>query len=171
MKFHWWNLDLLAVLMLMVTTAAGQATAQGYAGYPYTIMTPERGGVTHYRSPAVTHRRDHLARTGDVQQSQAPAQGHVGRHVTVARGSPGVVLPTPLPRTELIPPENSGAIIAHAPAQEQGPTVVPGLANPVPNLPHGPETFQDRASRCAFQRAFMACRAPRARHTWAPACN
>jgi hypothetical protein len=28
---------------------------------------------------------------------------------------------------------------------------VPGVANPVPNLPHGTETFQDRASRCAFQ--------------------
>jgi hypothetical protein len=29
--------------------------------------------------------------------------------------------------------------------------VVPGLARPIPNLSHGPETFQDRASRCAFQ--------------------
>jgi hypothetical protein len=35
--------------------------------------------------------------------------------------------------------------------QEQGPTMVPGLARPIPNLSHGPETFQDRASRCAFQ--------------------
>ena len=28
---------------------------------------------------------------------------------------------------------------------------LPGLATPIPNLPHGPETFQDRASRCAHQ--------------------
>ena len=28
---------------------------------------------------------------------------------------------------------------------------MPGLANPVPNLPHGAETFQDRASRCVMQ--------------------
>jgi cytochrome d ubiquinol oxidase subunit I len=36
-------------------------------------------------------------------------------------------------------------------AAETPPTVVPGLARPIPNLSHGPETFQDRASRCAFQ--------------------
>jgi hypothetical protein len=35
--------------------------------------------------------------------------------------------------------------------QEQGPTMVPGLTRPIPNLSHGPETFQDRASRCSFQ--------------------
>ncbi len=28
--------------------------------------------------------------------------------------------------------------------------MVPGL-NPIPNLPHGPETYQDRAARCGFQ--------------------
>jgi hypothetical protein len=28
--------------------------------------------------------------------------------------------------------------------------VLPGM-NPIPNLPHGTETFQDRASRCAQQ--------------------
>ena len=61
------------------------------------------------------------------------------------------MLPAPLPRTRLIPPEGGGAPITHALPQEQGPSVVPGVANPVPNLPHGAETFQDRASRCAFQ--------------------
>jgi hypothetical protein len=69
----------------------------------------------------------------------------------VARGSSGSVLPTPLPRTQLIPPEGRSAPVARALPQEQPPTVVPGLARPIPNLPHGPETFQDRASRCAFQ--------------------
>jgi len=28
--------------------------------------------------------------------------------------------------------------------------VLPGVS-PIPSLPHGPETFQDRASRCTFQ--------------------
>jgi hypothetical protein len=68
----------------------------------------------------------------------------------VARGSSGSVLPTPLPRTQLIPPEGRSTPVALLP-QEQPPTVVPGLARPIPNLSHGPETFQDRASRCAFQ--------------------
>jgi hypothetical protein len=68
-----------------------------------------------------------------------------------ARGSSGSVLPTPLPRTPLIPPEGGGALTTHALPQEQGPTVLPGLSRPIPNLPHGTETFQDRASRCATQ--------------------
>jgi len=41
--------------------------------------------------------------------------------------------------------------VTHAFPQAQGPSIVPGVANPVPNLSHGPETFQDRASRCSFQ--------------------
>jgi hypothetical protein len=72
-------------------------------------------------------------------------------NLSVVRGSSGSVLPTPLPRTELIPPEGGGPLALPALPQEQGPSVVPGVANPVPNLPHGTETFQDRASRCAFQ--------------------
>ena len=66
------------------------------------------------------------------------------------RGSSGVVLPTPLPKTQLIPPEGGSAPIIHSGPQEQAPTVLPGM-NPIPNLPHGTETFQDRASRCAQQ--------------------
>jgi hypothetical protein len=67
------------------------------------------------------------------------------------RGSSGSVLPTPLPRTPLIPPEGGGTLTTHALPQEQGPTVLPGVSRPIPNLPHGTETFQDRASRCATQ--------------------
>jgi hypothetical protein len=59
-------------------------------------------------------------------------------------------LPTPLPRTQAIPPEGGGIAAVPALPQEQGPTFLPGR-NPIPNLPHGPETFQDRASRCAHQ--------------------
>jgi hypothetical protein len=55
-----------------------------------------------------------------------------------------------LPRTPLIPPEGGGLATIHPAPHEQGPTVLPG-GRVVPNLPHGTETFQDRASRCAFQ--------------------
>jgi hypothetical protein len=83
--------------------------------------------------------------------SMASATPGYPRRAVVARGSSGSVLPTPLPRTQLIPPEGRSAPVARALPQEQPPTVVPGLARPIPNLSHGPETFQDRASRCAFQ--------------------
>ena len=35
--------------------------------------------------------------------------------------------------------------------KEQPPIILQGSTTPIPSLPHGPETFQDRASRCAFQ--------------------
>jgi hypothetical protein len=98
--------------------------------YPYSIMAPEPGVVAHHRSAA-------------------PRSMH--HKFYTARGSSGSVLPTPLPRTPLMPPEGSGAATLPALSQEQAPTILHGLARPIPNLPHGPETFQDRASRCAFQ--------------------
>jgi hypothetical protein len=61
------------------------------------------------------------------------------------------VLPTPLPKTQLIPPEGGGTLILPQMQEERGPTRIPGTARIVPNLPHGQETFQDRASRCTFQ--------------------
>ena len=49
-------------------------------------------------------------------------------------------------------PIGTGAGVAVDPLpQEQPPTILPGSGRAIPNLPHGPETFQDRASRCAFQ--------------------
>jgi hypothetical protein len=123
--------------------APSHAAAQGYSGYPYTIMTPEGGASAHHRSRA--------GRTKPTPQPQAPAREHAGRNPVIARGSPGSVLPTPLPRTPLIPPEGTttAPVIRTTPPQS-GVTVVPGI-NPVANLPHGAETFQQRASRCAFQ--------------------
>ena len=47
--------------------------------------------------------------------------------------------------------EGGGRLTEPTMPREQGPSVVPGLTGTVPNLPHGPESFQDRASRCAFQ--------------------
>ena len=115
------TLRYLAPIFIWYSVVSGYAAAQGYPGYPYTIMTPERGAPLHH--------------------SVAPA----------VRGSFGSVLPAPVPRTALIPPEGSGTVAIHIAPAQQSPTVVPGLASPVPNLPHGAETFQDRASRCAFQ--------------------
>jgi hypothetical protein len=66
------------------------------------------------------------------------------------------VLPTPLPRTQLIPPEGGGTLTVPPLQQEQGRTRIPGTAQIIPNLPHGQETFQDRASRCAFQSGLYA---------------
>ena len=41
--------------------------------------------------------------------------------------------------------------LAQAPAQPAPPISVPGVPTPIPSLPHGPESSQDRRSRCAFQ--------------------
>ena len=128
--------------LALLVAAPGNAVAQGYPGYPYTIMMPERGSAVAHRAPVV--------RGQAGMKPQAPAQQLRGRHAHLARGSSNPVLPTPLPRTPLIPPEGGGTAAIPNAATEHGPTFVPGI-NPVPNLPHGTETFQDRASRCAYQ--------------------
>ncbi len=135
-----------AALAALLGTPAGHARAQGYPGYPYTIMTPERPAGVH--RGRIVSRKPH-ART--TRHSGEPSLGlYANRSRTAPRGSSGSVLPTPLPRTALIPPEGGTAPILQASPGQQGATVLPGTS-PIPNLPHGPETFQDRASRCAFQ--------------------
>jgi hypothetical protein len=115
------------------------------SNYPYSIMAPEPG-TGHHRGLASSRSR-HLNSPNAV----APLADHPPPTSSYAvRGSSGSVLPTPLPKTQLIPPEGGSAPIIHTGPQEQGPTVLPGM-NPIPNLPHGTETFQDRASRCAQQ--------------------
>ncbi|HTZ02960.1 MAG TPA: hypothetical protein VMC05_11565 [Xanthobacteraceae bacterium] len=142
--------------LVLVAALAGPAVAQDYPGYPDTIMTPERGAGTHHGA------KDRLTVAPPASHRHASLLGHehfVGKlhrrpGVFVAtRGSSGSVLPTPLPRTGLIPPERVSPPIFPAVPEAQGPTFVPGAPSlgAVPNLPHGPETFQDRASRCAFQ--------------------
>ena len=134
---------LMAVLVLSL--AASHAMAQGLND-PYSIMAPERMPARHhvYKSPMRTR---HFRPSGERHATEHSTR----KHASIARGSSGVVLPTPLPRTQLIPPEGDGGALAVRPApQQQGATVLPGV-NPIPSLPHGPETFQDRASRCAFQ--------------------
>ncbi|MFZ3335475.1 MAG: hypothetical protein WA199_05920 [Xanthobacteraceae bacterium] len=135
----------------LVTAASAAAHARDFEmggdnDFPYSIMAPERG-------PAPRHHRKAPVKKHHVKALLSPTLAKTPPHVnlSVVRGSSGSVLPTPLARTEPIPPEGSGRLTLPALPQEQGPSVVPGVANPIPNLPHGPETFQDRASRCAFQ--------------------
>jgi hypothetical protein len=138
----------LAPLFVLFLSAPGPAVAQDYPGFPYTIMAPTHGAVRHHRGeiPKGMARRH--------AESAPPASArrhHRRRNIAVARGSSGLVLPAPLPRTPLIPPEGGDMAAVRVAPGEPAPTVVPSLANPVPNLPHGVETFQDRASRCAMQ--------------------
>jgi hypothetical protein len=150
--------EMICFAATLSAASAVTAFAQGYPGYPNTIMSPERGASMHYRTAA--SRPGH----GAAKTSEAAAPSHpslLGREKFVsklhrrglyaARGSSGSVLPTPLPRTQLIPPEGGGTLTTPSLAQEQGPTIIPGHTRAIPNLAHGPESFQDRASRCSFQ--------------------
>jgi len=140
-----------ALAMAVSAAQARDFEMGGDTDYPYSIMKPEPGTTAHHRAATTT--------TEPVRRSHPSLPGHekfVGKlhrrpGMFTSHGSSGSVLPTPLPRTGLIPPEGGGMPITHALPQEQGPSIVLGVGNPVPNLPHGPETFQDRASRCVFQ--------------------
>ena len=116
----------------------------GDNNYPYSIMAPELGTGHH---SAASARSRHI-KLPSAEKPLAARPPHTSSYAV--RGSFGTVLPTPLPKTQLIPPEGGSAPIIHTGPQEQGPPVLPGM-NPIPNLPHGTETFQDRASRCAQQ--------------------
>jgi len=131
---------LMAVLAL--TLPVSHAAAQGLND-PYSIMAPERVPARHHVHKSPMGKR-HLPARGEKTGAQQPNRAHV------AHGSSGIVLPTPLPRTQLIPPEGGSAPIIRSAPPQQGAIVLPGLS-PIPSLPHGPETFQDRASRCTFQ--------------------
>ena len=137
----------LAMAMLLLAVAPTHAFEPGDDQYPNSIMAPEPGTLTRHRA-AISARSRHVR--AHREQMKSLATRYPRRKLLAVRGSSGSVLPTPLPRTPLIPPEGSGTITTPALPQQQGATVVPGM-NPVPNLPHGAETFQDRASRCAHQ--------------------
>jgi hypothetical protein len=142
------RLCLICSLVLVMGAISGaRAQMSGDDQYPNSIMAPEPGTTSHHRLPAAAgpHHPSLLGR------EQFVGKLHRGGKMFATRGSSASVLPTALPRTTLIPPEGGGRLTEPAIPQQQGPSVVPGIANPVPNLPHGAETFQDRASRCAFQ--------------------
>jgi hypothetical protein len=147
----------ICLAALLATVAPAAALAQGYSGYPNTIMTPERGAAIDHRVAPLRHGHGAVQATATTPQhpSLLGREKFISklhrRGLYAARGSSGSVLPTPLPRTQLIPPEGSGMLTTPSPAQEHGPIIIPGRTRAIPNLSHGPETFQDRASRCAFQ--------------------
>jgi hypothetical protein len=136
---------LALVIAASATAQARDIEMGGDSNYPYSIMVPEPGAGHH--GAAASTRSRHIKSPSAVKPlaEQPPRTS-----VHAVRGSSGVVLPTPLPKTQLISPEGGSAPIIHTGPQEQGPTVLPGM-KPIPNLPHGTETFQDRASRCAQQ--------------------
>ena len=138
---------LIAALALIF--AAARASAQEFND-PYSIMAPERAPARHH-----AHKSTLRARHGPLPGEKAARERSTHEHAVIAHGSSGVVLPTPLPRTQLIPPEGGGTPMIRPAPQQQGATVLPGV-NPIPNLPHGPETFQDRASRCVFQQGLYS---------------
>lgn len=145
---HMRFLRILVSMLILFLNAPWPAAAQDYPGYPYTIMAPEHDAMRHHRVEGSKR----TARAPAQEISRAPAnRRRPHRNIAVARGSSGSVLPPALPRTPLIPREGGGAAVVRVAPQQQSPTAVPGLANPVPNLPHGAETFQDRASRCVMQ--------------------
>jgi hypothetical protein len=129
----------LIIGFAIVVAFAGTAQTRdfemgGDSSYPNSIMAPEPGA----------HRPLHSTKPLSSQTFH--------HHFRYAHGSSGSVLPTPLPKTQALPPVGS-SIPQAKPATtitEQGPTILPN-GSTVPNLPHGQETFQDRASRCAHQ--------------------
>jgi hypothetical protein len=65
-------------------------------------------------------------------------------------GSSAYVAPAPLPSSQ-IPPSRPIPLPPQSPTRQGPPIWLPGLASPIPSLPHGPETSQDRQARCIFQ--------------------
>src|SRR5690242_16407639 len=146
----------VCIAVLLCAAACPHAWAQGYPGYPDVIMSPAPR-VTPYH-PLATDRQqsaDQAAPSRNHHRALLGREKFIGklhrRQLYAARGSSGSVLPTPLPQTQLIAPEGGGTLTLPPLQQEQGPTQIPGTAKIIPNLPHGQETFQDRASRCTFQ--------------------
>jgi hypothetical protein len=156
-----------AAALVTATTYAAQARDFEMGGdNDYNIMAPEPGTVPrhavrdqrgrassrHSQSPAADQKADQAIQSaGPAIDTPEQIQTYKrNRRTFAARGSSGLVLPTPVPGPTHYAPIDTSAPF-HALPQEQGPTILPGSGRAIPNLPHGPETFQDRASRCAFQ--------------------
>ncbi len=98
------GLSLISGLTLVVVssavTQARDIETGGDGNYPYSIMAPEPG-TGHHRGAASARSR-HLKSLG-AEQPLAAAPPRPSSYAV--RGSSGSVLPTPLPKTQLIPPE------------------------------------------------------------------
>jgi hypothetical protein len=137
------SFSLMCGLMLGVAASAAQARDFEMGGDTnYSILAPEPG-TAHHRA---------IVTPKPSRTTKSSARQSTLRNFYPAHGSSGLVEPTPLPKTQAIPLEGNSAPMLRSPSQQQGPTILPGLP-PIPNLPHGTETFQDRASRCAQQQA------------------
>ena len=148
-----------AAALLVAATGSSRARDFEMGGdVDYNIMAPEPGTVPHHavRSERTRTGRGHTqsrtATEGPVTDTPEQIETYKrNRRAFASRGSSGIVLPTPVPGPTHYAPIGSGIVPPRSLSQEQAPTILPGSGRAVPNLPHGPETFQDRASRCAFQ--------------------
>jgi hypothetical protein len=149
-----------AAALLMAATGSSRARDFEMGGdVDYNIMAPEPGTAPRH---AVRSERTRTVRGHTQPRTATQSEGPVtdtpeqietykrNRRAFASRGSSGIVLPTPVPGPTHYAPIGTSATL-HALPQEQAPTILPGSGRAIPNLPHGPETFQDRASRCAFQ--------------------
>jgi hypothetical protein len=141
----------------------------------YNIMAPEPGTGSHHvarnrhartssrhskastasqsATPAATQASTQGATQGANPPLDTPEQIETfkrNRRAFASRGSSGLVLPTPPAGPTHYAPIGTPAAPLRS-VEQPGPTILPGSGRAIPNLPHGPETFQGRASRCAFQ--------------------
>jgi hypothetical protein len=70
-------------------------------------------------------------------------------------GSSAYVAPAPLPSSQ-IPSARPVAPLLQPPTLQEPPIWLPNVISPIPSLPHGPETSQDRRARCMFQSGLYA---------------
>jgi hypothetical protein len=168
-------LSAAALLASAVCAANARDFEMGGDG-SYSIMAPEPGTGSHHAAGnrhgrASRHQSQSLTATEKaLQDSEKALQDSASitsplhdtpeqietfkrnRRATAWRGSSGIVLPTPLPGPTHYGPVGTPAAPLRS-VEQPGPTILPGSGRAIPNLPHGPETSQDRASRCAYQSA------------------
>jgi hypothetical protein len=162
---------LSAIVVLAAATCGAQARDFEMGGDGnYNIMAPEPGTSSHHavrtrhgrvlarhsRLPAVkqeaTKEPTQNANSNASPLKDTPEQIETfkrNRRTFASRGSSGLVLPTPPAGPTHYAPIGTPAV-AQPSVVQPGPTILPS-GRAIPNLPHGPETFQGRASRCAFQ--------------------
>jgi hypothetical protein len=137
---------LIALTALMCGASSFSAHAQSADDERYNIMRPEPG--THAVKPR--HHKRH------VEENSQTSKGF-GVKEDTRRGSSGLVAPAPLPGPQAplaVPHQQAVTPPATVPPPLYVPQTgraLPNLPNPAPSGPHGQETFQDRAARCAHQ--------------------
>ena len=135
----------LAVVLMLVLAAPALAAESDDSG-TINIMRPEPGR-------AVEHRHAHKSRG----HRAANERKGFGVKENTRRGSSGLVTPAPLPGPQPPLPVPHQQVVTPQPVAPP-PLFVPQTGQTLPNLPtiapsgpHGQETYQDRAARCAHQ--------------------